>query len=68
MGGVHRTVPEAALATKVVVEEGFAPLLIGEDALDVERLWQAMRDRSWWYGNGGIASFASAPWIWPCGT
>ena len=50
--------PEAALATKVVVEEGFAPLLIGEDARDVERLWQAMRDRSWWYGNGGVASFA----------
>ena len=50
--------PEAALATKVVVEEGFAPLLIGEDARDTERLWQAMRDRSWWYGNGGIASFA----------
>ena len=21
-------------------------------------MWQAMRDRSWWYGNGGIASFA----------
>ncbi len=50
--------PEAALATKVIVEEGFAPLLLGEDPLDTERLWQAMRNRSWWYGNGGIASFA----------
>ena len=50
--------PEAALATKVIIEEGFAPLLAGEDPLDTERLWQAMRNRSWWYGNGGIASFA----------
>lgn len=50
--------PEAALATRVIVDAGFAPLLKGEDPRDVERLWQAMRDRSWWYGNGGIASFA----------
>ena len=50
--------PEAALATRVIIESGFAPLLKGQDPRDVERLWQAMRDRSWWYGNGGIASFA----------
>ena len=50
--------PEAALATKVIVDTGFAPLLKGEDPRDTERLWQAMRDHSWWYGNGGIASFA----------
>ena len=50
--------PEAALATKVIIDRGFAPLLKGQDPRDVERLWQAMRDRSWWYGNGGIASFA----------
>ena len=50
--------PEAALATKVIIDRGFAPLLKGQDPRDVERLWQMMRDRSWWYGNGGIANFA----------
>jgi L-alanine-DL-glutamate epimerase-like enolase superfamily enzyme len=50
--------PEAALATKVILDAGFAPLLAGEEPRDVERLWQMMRDRSWWYGNGGIAAFA----------
>ncbi|MSP82538.1 MAG: mandelate racemase/muconate lactonizing enzyme family protein [Alphaproteobacteria bacterium] len=50
--------PEAALATRVIVDAGLAPLLTGQDPRDVERLWQAMRDRSWWYGNGGIAAFA----------
>ena len=50
--------PEAALATKVVIEQGFAPLLTGENGLDVERLWQKMLDRIWWYGPEGIAAFA----------
>jgi L-alanine-DL-glutamate epimerase-like enolase superfamily enzyme len=50
--------PEAALATKVIIDRGFADLLKGQDPRDVERLWRAMRDRSWWYGNGGIANFA----------
>ena len=50
--------PEATLATKVIIEQGFAPLLTGEDGLDVERLWQKMLDRIWWYGPEGIAAFA----------
>ncbi len=49
---------EASLATKVLIEEGFAPLLIGERVLDVERLWHKMLDRIWWYGPEGIAAFA----------
>ena len=49
---------EATLATQIVIEQGFAPLLAGEDALDVERLWHNMRDRIWWYGPEGIAAFA----------
>ncbi len=49
--------PDAAKATKMVVEEGYAPLLVGESALDVERLWHAMLARVWWYGPQGIAAF-----------
>ncbi|MEM7033957.1 MAG: mandelate racemase/muconate lactonizing enzyme family protein [Chloroflexota bacterium] len=49
---------EAALATKVIIEEGFAPLLKGENILDTSRLWHQMLDRIWWYGPEGIAAFA----------
>lgn len=49
---------EASLATKVLVHEGFAPLLIGQDPLDVERHWHAMCCRAYWYGVEGIAAFA----------
>ena len=49
---------EASRATKTIIEEGFAPLLVGEDSLDVERLWHKMLARIWWYGPEGIAAFA----------
>jgi L-alanine-DL-glutamate epimerase-like enolase superfamily enzyme len=48
---------EASLATRLIIEQGFAPLLVGENALDVERLWHKMLDRIWWYGPEGIAAF-----------
>jgi L-alanine-DL-glutamate epimerase-like enolase superfamily enzyme len=50
--------PEACRATVAVIEDGFAPLLEGRDALDVQACWDAMKSHSWWYGEGGIASFA----------
>ena len=49
---------EASLATKVILEQGFAPLLVGDNALDTERLWRKMLDHAWWYGPEGIAAFA----------
>ena len=49
--------PEAAQAVKLIVEDGFAPLLVGESAFDVERLWHKMLKRVWWYGPQGIAAF-----------
>ena len=48
---------EAALATKIIIEQGLAPLLVGEDAIDVDRLWHKMQSRIWWYGPEGIAAF-----------
>lgn len=50
--------PESSLAVKTIIEQGYAPLLIGENPLDVERLWDAMLARCWWYGPQGIAAFA----------
>lgn len=50
--------PDACKATKIVAEEGLAPLVKGEDPQDIARLWQKMREHLWWYGEGGIANFA----------
>jgi L-alanine-DL-glutamate epimerase-like enolase superfamily enzyme len=49
---------EASLATKIIMEQGFAPLLVGENVLDTEKLWRKMLDHAWWYGPEGIAAFA----------
>lgn len=50
--------PDSSYATKAVIEHGYAPLLIGESALEVERAWNIMQKRVWWYGPQGIAAFA----------
>lgn len=49
---------EASIATKAILEQGFAPLLVGEDPLDVERLWHKLLAHVWWYGPEGVAAFA----------
>lgn len=49
--------PEATSAGCALVD-GMASLLIGEDPMDSERLWDKLRSHSYWYGTGGLASFA----------
>jgi L-alanine-DL-glutamate epimerase-like enolase superfamily enzyme len=49
--------PESSVATKTIIEDGFAPLLLGDDACEVEAAWNKMVARTWWYGPQGIASF-----------
>jgi L-alanine-DL-glutamate epimerase-like enolase superfamily enzyme len=52
--------PEASWAAKAIIE-GFAPLIVGQDPVQTETLWRAMKQQAWWYGyNGGIASYAVA--------
>jgi L-alanine-DL-glutamate epimerase-like enolase superfamily enzyme len=50
--------PEAALAVKTVIDQGMAQLILGEDPLDVRRLWERLRSHAFWTGGGGIVSFA----------
>ncbi|MBS1881332.1 MAG: mandelate racemase/muconate lactonizing enzyme family protein [Actinobacteria bacterium] len=50
--------PEAALASKTLIDEGFAPRIVGRDAVDVERLWSEMCSYAYWFGVEGIAAFA----------
>lgn len=49
---------EASLATKVLVDQGFAPLILDQDPLSVEPLWHKMCTYAYWYGVEGIAAFA----------
>jgi L-alanine-DL-glutamate epimerase-like enolase superfamily enzyme len=51
--------PEASRATAAVVE-GIAELVVGTDPASVASTWITLREHSWWYGGGGIASFAIA--------
>ena len=51
--------PEASRATAAIID-GLAPLLVGRDPVHSDAIWRAMKDHAWWYGVGGIASFAIA--------
>jgi L-alanine-DL-glutamate epimerase-like enolase superfamily enzyme len=50
--------PEAAQASKILILDGFAPLVLERDPLDAEPLWQEMCRYAYWYGVEGIAAFA----------
>ena len=51
-------IPEAALATGLVIDRGLGPTLVGENPRDVGRLWAGMCRHAYWYGVEGIAGFA----------
>src|SRR5262245_11114579 len=48
---------ESTLATATLIENGFVEMVLNQDPLDNERLWETMRQKVWWYGDvGGIAA------------
>lgn len=49
---------ESCRAARIIMEEGYAPLIVGKSALEVEARWHNMVDRVWWYGPQGSAAFA----------
>jgi len=49
---------DASLATKVIVDRGLGPRLIGRDPRAVEAIWTEFRETTYWSGNGGIVTFA----------
>ena len=51
--------PEASSATKALID-GMAPLLIGRNPVECDAIWRTLKEHTWWYGVGGIASFAIA--------
>src|SRR5438445_6298181 len=50
---------EASRATRAIID-GMAQLLVGQDPIRTDSLWRTLKQHAWWYGNGGIASFAIA--------
>lgn len=50
--------PESCKAVQIIIQEGYAQLLVGKSALEVEARWHDMVDRVWWYGPQGSAAFA----------
>lgn len=48
---------ETCLAVAFVIERRLAPILAGRDPRDVTGAWTAMRDATFWDGNGGIITF-----------
>jgi L-alanine-DL-glutamate epimerase-like enolase superfamily enzyme len=49
--------PEASLATQALVQ-GLAPLVVGREPADHAEVYDGLAEHMWWYGVGGIASFA----------
>ena len=48
-------------STQVVVEQELKPMLVGEDPLRIEYLWQKMFQRSRQHGRRGIVMHAASP-------
>jgi len=48
----------ASRATAQLIEDAFAPLLIGRDPVDNYPLWLEMKEHCWWWGDTGLALFA----------
>src|SRR5258708_15300862 len=50
---------ESTVAKSALIKHGRVDLILNQDPLKIETLWQAMREKVWWYGDvGGIAAFA----------
>ena len=58
--GYAYTIGRGGRAIQALIEHDLAPLLIGQDASDVEGLWRRMWQGLLYVGRGGLAAFAVA--------
>jgi L-alanine-DL-glutamate epimerase-like enolase superfamily enzyme len=59
--------PEATLATKTVIERGFAPMLVGQDASDVGASGAGCSIAFGGTGRKALRCLESVPWTWRSG-
>ncbi len=58
--GYTYTIGRGGRAIKALIDHDLAPLILGEDAREIQALWEMMWQRLLYVGRGGIASFAIA--------
>ncbi|HEX8231348.1 MAG TPA: mandelate racemase/muconate lactonizing enzyme family protein [Chloroflexia bacterium] len=58
--GYSYTIGRGGQAIRALIEHDIAPLLIGQDASNIQGLWELMWQRLLYVGRGGLASFAIA--------
>ncbi len=58
--GYTYTIGRGGRAIKALIDHDLAPLILGEDAGDIQSLWEMMWQRLLYVGRGGIAAFAIA--------
>lgn len=58
--GYTYTIGRGGRGIKALIDHDLAPLLIGQDARDIQGLWELMWQRLLYVGRGGLASFAIA--------
>ena len=58
--GYAYTIGRGGRAIQALIEHDLAPLLVGQDAADVEGLWRRMWQGLLYVGRGGLAAFAVA--------
>lgn len=58
--GYAYTIGRGGLAVKALIDHDIAPMILGEDATDIQALWDLMWQRLLYVGRGGLASFAIA--------
>ncbi|MBD0358900.1 MAG: mandelate racemase/muconate lactonizing enzyme family protein, partial [Rubrobacter sp.] len=58
--GYSYTIGRGGRAVRTLIDEDLTPLLLGEDAGDIQGLWELMWQRLLYVGRGGLVSFAIA--------
>jgi L-alanine-DL-glutamate epimerase-like enolase superfamily enzyme len=58
--GYSYTIGRGGRAVRTLIDEDLTPLLLGEDASDIQGLWDLMWQRLLYVGRGGLTTFAIA--------
>lgn len=58
--GYTYTIGRGGRAIRALIDHDLTPLLVGQDATDIEGLWDLMWQRLLYVGRGGLVSFAVA--------
>jgi len=49
---------EASLSAHTIIERGFKPLLLGEDPLNIRKIWEKLYLQTEWFGRTGLVMYS----------